>query len=419
MSFADAYLAKVSLDPDIDKQPPEKDLSMVVAIPASDEPGLPDTLSSLLQCRRPEGAVEILIIINEAASAGPGIRSQNEQTYRKITGMSRDHEQEGFRILVSYVPPLPERIAGAGLARKIAMDHALSRFNHLNKPGGIILSLDADTLCRKDYLTEIEIQFRDRPDTKACNIRFEHPLEGSVYPAAVYHGIILYELHLRYYIQALRLAGHPHAYHTVGSAFGVRADIYAAQGGMNKKKAGEDFYFLQKIIPLGGFYEVNSTMVMPSPRPSDRVGFGTGSVISRFERGETTELYTYHPAVFSDLKKFIGSASSLFHARPETYRQILENYPTSVREHLRNEFVPRIKEIRSNSASESNFIRRFYRWFNMFRTLKYINAAHQHQYQRITVTEAARQLLQGTDEALREDGAKALLLYYRKIQQGM
>ena len=88
MSFADAYLAKVSLDPDIDKQPPEKDLSMVVAIPASDEPGLPDTLSSLLQCRRPEGAVEILIIINEAASAGPGIRSQNEQTYRKSTGMS-------------------------------------------------------------------------------------------------------------------------------------------------------------------------------------------------------------------------------------------------------------------------------------------------------------------------------------------
>jgi hypothetical protein len=418
MSFADAYLAKVSLDPDIVKHPPEKDLSIVVAIPASDEPGLPNTLSSLLQCRRPEGAVEIIVVINEAASASPGIRSQNERTYREITGIARDREQKGFRILVKYVPGLPDRLAGAGLARKIAMDHAVSRFNRLNNPGGIILSLDADTICRTDYLTETENQFRDRPDTKACNIRFEHPLEGSAYPEPVYRGIIRYELHLRYYIQALRLAGHPHAYHTVGSAFGVRADVYAAQGGMNKKKAGEDFYFLQKIIPLGGFYEVNSTLVMPSPRPSDRVGFGTGPVISKFERGEKTELYTYHPAVFSDLKEFLDSAGSLFHAHPDAYRQKMENYPTSVRENIRDEFLRRISEIRNNSASESTFIKRFYQWFNMFRTLKYINAAHRHHYRQMPVIKAARQLLAGADEAFPGGGAKALLLYYRKIQQG-
>lgn len=419
MSFADAYLEKVSLLPSLNIQAPGKDLSIVVAIPACNEPDILKTLSSLLHCERPLGAVEIIIIINAAESAGADVLSQNHLTEKEVLAYARTHHEGGFRILVSHVPGLPDRDAGAGLARKMAMDHALSRFNHLNRPGGIILSLDADTICEENYLTEVERQFRDYPDTKACNIRYEHPLEGSIFTESVYNGIIQYELHLRYYIQALRFAGHPHAYHTIGSAFGVRADIYAAQGGMNKRKAGEDFYFLQKIIPLGGFYEINSTRVMPSPRPSDRVGFGTGPVISKFQRGETTELHTYHPDVFFDLKEFLSTVRSLYNAGQQSLQQVLEDYPPALRENLNHEFISRILEIRGNSARESTFINRFYRWFNMFRTLKYINYAHQHYYSRVPVLDAAREFLSGTGPGFQPAGnAKELLLYLREIQKG-
>jgi hypothetical protein len=417
MSFADAYLEKVSLDPSIYQRSPDKDLAIVVAIPASNEPEIRKTLTSLLQCSRPAGAVEIIIVINAAESAPSDVISQNKLTAEEISRFARDHKQKGLRILYSNVCGLPERDAGAGLARKMAMDHALSRFNHLNRPEGIILSLDADTTCGDNYLVEAELQFRKHPETKACNFRFEHPLEGPAFPESVYKGIIQYELHLRYYIEALRYASHPHAYHTVGSAFGVRADIYTAQGGMNKRKAGEDFYFLQKIIPLGGFYEINSTRVMPSPRPSERVGFGTGPVISRFHRGETTLFHTYHPDVFADLKEFLNSIRSLYAADPGDYLQWQEQYPTSISENIRDEFIPRIKEIRGNSARESTFIKRFYRWFNMFRTLKYINHAHQHQYSRMPVPEAALQLLTRIDAGCKHAGAKELLLYYREIQK--
>ncbi len=419
MSFADAYLEKVGLDPIPDKPLPSKDLAIVVAIPACHEPDIIASLTSLLQNRRPAGGVEIIVFINAAESAGKDVLAGNRQTEKAVLDFSRQHSAKGFRIFVSNVSGIPDREAGAGLARKMAMDHALRRFNLVDHPGGVLLSLDADTLCDKNYLTEVARQFRDKPDTKGCSIRFEHPVEGSTFPAQVYHGIIQYELHLRYYIQALRFAGHPHAFHTIGSAFGVRADVYAAQGGMNKRKAGEDFYFLQKIIPLGGYYEINSTRVRPSPRPSDRVGFGTGPVIRKFEHGETTRFLTYHPDVFSDLKTLLSVVPSLYHAEEPSLCRILDGFPPSLRENLRHEFLPRILEIRRNSARESTFIKRFYRWFNMFRTLKYINHAHLHRYARMPVSDAAMEFIsRNFPKEMRAGSARDLLFLLRDIQGG-
>src|SRR4029434_9989987 len=98
----------------------------------------------------------------------------------------------------------------------------------------------------------------------------------------IYKAIAAYELHLRYYLQALRTAGFPHGYHTIGSSMAVRARTYMEQGGMNRRQAGEDFYFLHKLIPLGGFTELNSTTVYPLPRPSNRVPFGTGRAVSEW-----------------------------------------------------------------------------------------------------------------------------------------
>jgi hypothetical protein len=417
MAFADAYLAKAGVDLIPDNPPPSKDLAIVVAIPANREPDIIATLFSLLQNRRPAEAVEVYVLINAAESAGKDVLACNRQTEEAVLDFSRKHSTREFRILVSNVSGIPDREAGAGLARKMAMDFALSRFNRVDQSGGVLLSLDADTLCDPNYLTEVARQFREKPDTKGCSIRFEHPVEGSSFPAQVYQGIIQYELHLRYYIQALRFAGHPHAYHTIGSAFGVRADVYAAQGGMSKKKAGEDFYFLQKIIPLGGYYEINGTRVRPSPRPSDRVGFGTGPVIRKFQCGETTRFFTYHPAVFSELKSLLSMVPSLYHAGEPLLGRILDGFPSSLQENLRHEFIPRMLEIRRNSARQSTFINRFYRWFNMFRTMKYINYAHLHHYDRMPVRDAAMEFISGNFPKYTGTGsARDLLFLLRDIQ---
>ena len=94
-------------------------------------------------------------------------------------------------------------------------------------------------------------------------------------------GIQLYEDYLHYYKKALDYAGFPDSIYTIGSAFAVRADAYVKQGGMNRRQAGEDFYFLNKLTKLGKITEINDAYVYPSARVSDRVPFGTGAAMNK------------------------------------------------------------------------------------------------------------------------------------------
>ncbi len=418
MSFADAYLNKVSLDPRINDYIPGPGLSLVVAIPACNEPGLLQTLHALRSCIPPAGEVEIIIALNSSELSPEEVIDRNLLSEKEIREFAREHSDPEFRVLFTNQAGIRKKDAGAGFARKMAMDHALSRFNKLNKPEGIILSMDADTLCEPDYLVAVENHFLSKPESRACSVYFEHPVEGSSFPASVYHGIVQYELHLRYYIQGLRFAGHPHAFHTVGSAFCVRAGVYSGQGGMNKRTAGEDFYFLQKIIPLGNYQDLCSTCIIPSPRPSRRVAFGTGPVVDKFLSGELSSLDTYHPRSFHDLKAFIDDIPMFYSGSKNGIRDLSQSWPESIRADLQDEFFPRLEEIRNNSASESSFRNRFFRWFNMFRTLKYINSAHREFYPRIPVRTAASELLNSIGQgAMPGADARDLLMILREIQR--
>ena len=49
----------------------------------------------------------------------------------------------------------------------------------------------------------------------------------------------------------MKFAGYPWAMYTVGSAFAVTAEAYVKRGGMNRRQAGEDFYFLQNLAHIG------------------------------------------------------------------------------------------------------------------------------------------------------------------------
>ncbi len=88
----------------------------------------------------------------------------------------------------------------------------------------------------------------------------------------------------------------------------VRAKTYAKVGGMNRRKAGEDFYFMHKIMPQGEFSEINQTCVFPSCRVSDRVPFGTGRAQTEWLREGKVELETYSPKVFEDLKMLFSAS---------------------------------------------------------------------------------------------------------------
>jgi len=75
-------------------------------------------------------------------------------------------------------------------------------------------------------------------------------------------------------------------------------EAYVEVRGMNKREAGEDFYFLSKLAKIGKISYIKETCVYPSARPSTRVPFGTGSRVQRFLSGKGQEYLLYDPQIF-------------------------------------------------------------------------------------------------------------------------
>ncbi len=388
------------------------DLGLVVVIPCYNEPDLIASLQSLDRCERAACRVEVIVVINSGEDAIESVRQQNRKTFESATIWMAGHGDKRLQFHLLHFPELPSKKAGVGLARKIGMDEALRRFDSVNRLDGVIVCFDADCECDSNYLVEIERFFLERPGAHGASIYFEHPLEGSESPQ-VYEGVKAYELHLRYYVEALRYSGFPHAFHTIGSSMAVRARDYFEQGGMNKRKAGEDFYFLHKVIPLGGFGEINATRVIASPRPSDRVPFGTGRAVREYL--DAGKVDSYPLQAFDDLRFFFADLPELYESDAPSMHcsEALQNF-------LKEQHVSaRLKSIRENTRNQLSFQKRFFRWFDGFMAMKFIHFARDQMYGSGDVLEVARELYgRRTRQIFRPVRGAELLMAYRSWQRG-
>jgi len=392
------------------KEPPVPGLGIVIVIPAYKEHTLIPTLQALLRATKPACAVEVIFVVNSGENESTDTLAVNENALAELRSYPSNRSVCDLRVYALDCPNLPARKKGVGLARKIGMDEALRRFDYVNRPEGIILCLDADCTCDFDYLVEIEKWF-SAPERVACSIYFEHPLENPD-NQKVTEAIILYELHLRYYVQSLRFASFPYAFHTIGSSMAVRSDVYRKQGGMNKRQAGEDFYFLHKVIPLGGFGDLTGTRVVASPRPSDRVPFGTGRAVGEFLEGR--EILTYNHQSFIDLKSFFEQVPR-FHTLKN-----LPSIPESMDAFLaKMDFTNALAEMLKNSASLITFQKRFFHWFDGFQVVKFLPFARDNFYPSQPVyTDASTlfPLISGCDVP-QTDSPLDLLLQYRRWER--
>ena len=412
MAFADTYFKRFQTGKFFIKENPAEDLFLSIVIPAYNEDELCKSLQSILDCQLPEKSVEVLVILNSSESTPTEIILKNRETYQKAKQFAEHNSTKKLKFCILNIENLPKKFAGVGLARKSGMDEALQRFNSINKPDGLIAGFDADALLEKNYLRQIEDYFRINQKTNAVSINLEHPIEGKEFSKKIYRNIINYELHLRYFVEAMRFVNFPFAYHTIGSSFVVKADIYAKQGGMNRKKAGEDFYFLQKIIPLGNYGEINTTKVIPSPRMSDRVPFGTGAAISKMIKNNTDDFGTYNFDAFILLKAFFADLDTYFdNFTLSKISEPMKNFLTV------NNFVIDLEKIKANSPNLLIFRKRFFAWFNAFRLIKFLNFAHETYYQKEKVKIASEKLLKKYRSEINiPETEKELLLLYREIQ---
>ncbi|MGQ9847173.1 MAG: glycosyltransferase [Bacteroidales bacterium] len=417
MTVLSDYLSKHLYYPIRLNKIPSSNLGIVVVIPCYKEENITNILQSLYDCQRPNCDVEVIVVVNAPENADClDIETNNLRIKDFYEWIENHHDPKLTFYLLNY-DSLPTKDAGVGLARKLGMDEALHRFELIDNPDGVIVNIDADCTCSKNYLIAIEREFANKK-TKACSIRFEHPYKGNDFPQENYDAIIQYELYLHYYILSLRKTGHPFAFHTIGSAFAVRASVYAMQGGMNKRKAGEDFYFLQKVIPLGGFTELNDACVYPSPRSSLRVPFGTGASIEKIIKSNKMIFTTYDLRAFEDLELFFKRVASFY--TNGNYNDILIETEEPLKTFLLvHNFLNHMIEIQTNTATQKAFMLRFYRWFNAFMVLKYMNFSHKHYYQRKPIAEMAKFYLSKFEKIDATDYSNVeLLLYFRRLMYG-
>lgn len=402
------YLKNYALRDALIAEPVSAQLSVIVVIPCCNEQDLITSLNSLLLCDKPKGRVEVITVINASENAEKAILNQNANTINEAQEWANKNQQEHIHFYFIEENTLPKKHAGVGLARKIGMDEAARRFETINKPDGVILCFDADAQCEQNYLVEVEQHFKKNPKTPACSIHFEHPITGDEFSESIYSGITQYELHLRIYKNGLKYAGLPYAFHTIGSSMAVRSDAYQKQNGMNKRKAGEDFYFLQKLIPLGNFTEIITTKVIPSPRVSDRVPFGTGKAMQNWMDDGEPIMQSYAVQSYQDLKQF----SEIL---PQIYTADKVAVPASILSFLESiNWEKDIVNIRKNSTSEKHFVKLFFNWFNAFKVLKFMHFARDNYYPDVTVFSAGNGLLELIKEDVEESDV-GLLKKFRML----
>ena len=406
----DSYFKKQALYPALITTAPESHLNICIVIPCYNESNIEATIQSIIDCTHIMQGTEIIVVINASERDSDQVKIQNKKTYRALLAMKEATDNYYLKTYPILLNDLRHKKSGVGAARKTGMDEAALRLSLVNNLNGLIVCLDADSMVQENYLETLKFYFQNHIDCPAASVHFEHPIEGDQYSNAIYESITKYELHLRYYIEAKKWTGLPYAFQTVGSSMVVRANAYMKEGGMNNRRAGEDFYFLHKYTLDKNFGEISGTTVIPSPRQSDRVPFGTGKAVQEILDNDL--IYdTYNPKSFLGLREVIRNLPSIY-LDEDDWRVKLE--PGFIEYYNSLDGDEKLQEIRENTANYQAFKKRFFSWFGAFRCMKYLHHMRDNHYVNVPVKEAANWLLKNLDQETNNDlDQKELLFKFR------
>ena len=323
-----------------------------------------------------------IFVINNSASSGPLVKNDNTKSIALLREMinkkSSDRIAEiiynsGLQIglidAATEGKEFDDSAGGVGLARKIGIDAALQVFDYSITGKKLIIFLDADCLVEENYLDEIIYSFT-KYNFSAANVEFEHNLSEAEINRL---GIIAYEIFLRHYVVGLMLAKSPYAFHTIGSTIVCDHEAYVKVGGMNTKKAAEDFYFLQKLAKHYLINRISSTKVKPSARESWRVPFGTGRSMIDFSASKK-DILVYDPGVYIILKDWLELLRSDLSLNSSLILKETKIIHPELYSFLENRgFSKDWERILENSKSNKQLDYQRKNWFDAFETLKLIH----------------------------------------------
>ena len=368
MNFATSYFTRYQSLPSFftERYHPDEDIKIIVVIPCYDDECVFETLRSLDKASTIRSKVEVIVVVNAGERTPVEVVDRNRKIFNRLQRYAQEVYYAHFRLLPVWIEGTVKKKAGVGFARKAGMDEAVRRFAAINRPLGLIVSLDADTLVAENYLQSIEKVYTNK-SAHCFTFQFKHDFDPSRYSDDEIRAGKLYEIYLRYFRLALKMLKAPFAIHTIGSCFAVRAETYIKLGGMPVRQAGEDFYFLQKAVKMHPVCEIPERIVFPAPRISDRVPFGTSVSIRKIIAEGRYEVYNFE--LFKLLKIFYD----LF---PMMEKQDVQKMiPSVIMQYIgRDCWNDTLIECRRYSSSSAAFLKRMYDKFDGFFVIKFLNS---------------------------------------------
>jgi hypothetical protein len=371
-------------------------IDTIIVIPAIDEYDNIQRLLHSLELNDRSHLIHtvFLFVINNAVSASEKIKDENRKTVAYLRNIVHGESCEYYGLQIGLIDAsspgkeLPDKAAGVGLARKIGMDESLQLFSEFAE-FPLLVCLDADCTVSSDYVQTIRTQIAAKK-IHAAAIQYAHPLD--VLGDDVRRAIVCYELFLRYYTLGLKYVGSPYAFHTIGSTIVCSVEAYLKAEGMNKKKAGEDFYFLEKLGKMYPVHTINNTCVYPAARGSWRVPFGTGRSIEKFLNDDTNEYMLYSPQSFIILRQWLDFFTQSTSTSSETYLIYAKSVNSALYHFLGDtDFIADWDRIFNGPAHQIPIQKKI--WFDGFRTLKLMHHLRDTGFPNIPMFEALDELL--------------------------
>ena len=346
---------------------PSRNFDQAVIIPAFGESEyLPTTLLSINE-NNPSLLKNtlVVVVINNAENSPEKICRENQHCLDLLCS-SDYHYSLGIVDAFSKGLALSPKHAGVGLARKIGIDLILP---HLATPQSLIFCTDADIIVDKRYLEKV-LEYFHTNNAKAAMVGFRH-LEST--DSKLEKAIRQYEKYLLTTAQNMRDAGSPYGYVAMGSTMVCTAAAYCAVGGMPRKKATEDFYFLQELTKYCGVETIPETLVFPSSRPISRVYLGTGFRMQQIQKGFDLQKLYYSDTAFSILEQWLKLGSTGLKVELSIILQEAKNIDPKLEVFLQNEGIDNIwGKLQNNTPSKSHFNKQFHRWFDGLKTIRFL-----------------------------------------------
>lgn len=322
-------------------------------------------------------SVLIIFVVNNIVDSNISIIEENKKT---LTFLSEYSNNTTKKLHVAYIDAstngnaLPIKDGGVGLARKIGMDAALQWFNY--NQNNLLVCLDADCVVETNYFETIE-KFR-KNGLNAGYIPFRHNYSPTEEERLA---IACYEIFLNYYVAALKYSKSPFAFHSIGSTMVCSPEYYVKVQGMNKRKAAEDFYFMEKLAKITKIEVLKGTFVYPQGRTSWRVPFGTGQRVARYLTHEMNEYILYDSKIFDILKLWNELFFNENEYNSNFYLNKANEIDVKLYEFLKISKFEDVweKVIKNKNTPEQLFKQKKY-FFDGFRTLKLVHFLRDNGY---------------------------------------